>query len=242
MQNYNVKLDSFEGPMDLLLFLIKKNEIDIYDIPIYEITEQYLSYISMFNELNMEIASDFVVTAADLLLIKSKMMLPKIQNSPTDFETENDDPRQVLVNRLLEYKYYKEISEQFGHMIINQRKFISRYPSPLIQKACKLKTITVADMITAFNLIELSQKEIAIPKAIVTREEFSVNKQITLILKMLSNANKKILFQDLIAHASIQEIVVTFFALLELIRNKNLKVVQSVPCSNIYIFFNDKMG
>ena len=107
--SYKLKLDMFEGPLDLLLYLIKKNQIDIYDIPISEITEQYMEYIEMMKMLNLDIVGDFLVMAATLMHIKSKMLLPP---DPSDVPQEEEDPRDELVRRLLEYKKFKEIAEE----------------------------------------------------------------------------------------------------------------------------------
>ena len=113
MEDYKFKLDAFEGPMDLLMHLIEKNKIDIYDIPIAELTRQYLDYLDKFREFNMEIASSFLVMAATLLQIKSRMMLPKTKQEET---AEEEDPRLELVQRILEYRKFKQVSQVLGDM------------------------------------------------------------------------------------------------------------------------------
>src|SRR4030042_830004 len=110
--SYQVKLQVFEGPLDLLLFLIKKNEIDIYDIPIAVITQQYLEYLEMMKNLDLDVAGEFLLMAATLLLIKSKMLLPTPEEQPAEGEQEEEDPRAELVRRLLEYQRFKEAAQQ----------------------------------------------------------------------------------------------------------------------------------
>lgn len=110
---YRIKLNMFEGPLDLLLFLIKKEEVDIYDIPIADITKQFLEYVELITLLDLETAGDFILVAATLIRIKAQMLLPK---NPEEGEEEEEDPRQELVRRLLEYQQYKEVAMKFGEL------------------------------------------------------------------------------------------------------------------------------
>src|SRR5262245_11315877 len=117
---YRVKLRTFEGPLDLLLFLIKKEEVDIYDIPIAEITRQYLEYLEILTLLDLESAGDFILVAATLIRIKAQLLLPR---NPEEQEEEEEDPRQELVRRLLEYQQYKEVALQLGQFEFRERDY-----------------------------------------------------------------------------------------------------------------------
>ena len=128
MEKYSVRLESFEGPMELLMHLIDKNKIDIYDIPIAELTEQYIDYLDQFREFNLEIASEFLLMAATLLQIKSRMMLPKPPKSKEVEETEDIDPRQELIDRILEYRKYKEVSAVLLDMQDMQESMLPELP------------------------------------------------------------------------------------------------------------------
>ena len=123
MNNMTVRLDSFSGPLDLLYHLIEKNEIDIYDIPIAELTEQYMEFISREENKNMDGMSEFIVMAADLIEIKSRMLLPKVQS-----EEPEEDPRDELVQKLLEYKKFKGVTETFQRMEENASRFFLENP------------------------------------------------------------------------------------------------------------------
>ena len=138
MNNMTVRLDSFSGPLDLLYHLIEKNEIDIYDIPIAELTEQYMEFISREENKNMDGMSEFIVMAADLIEIKSRMLLPKVQS-----EEPEEDPRDELVQKLLEYKKFKGVTETFQRMEENASKIFFREPDIIIPQLSKREEPTV---------------------------------------------------------------------------------------------------
>ncbi len=234
--NVNVRLDSFEGPMDLLYSLIIKNKIDIYDIPIAEITEQYLAYIEEMKQYNMESISEFLIMAATLIEIKSKMLLPK----EVDENNEEIDPREELVARLIEYKKFKGIAIDF-----NEKQKTSGYSyyksgdKDIIDKIRKDVPKSVEDilngadgqmLINAFYEV-LRRREVITDKIrsgfnSVDREEFTLEEK-TRHIEGLIKKNKKISFFKIFGEKSSKnEIVVTFLAMLQLIKDKKIFISQ----------------
>jgi segregation and condensation protein A len=230
---YKVKLEVFEGPLDLLLYLIKKEEIDIYDIPIAKITDQYLGYLEMMKLLDLNIAGEFIVMAATLMHIKSRMLLP--QEGLTEEELE-EDPRAELVRRLLEYKKFKEAAGDLSHMARKQKDYFVRLGSDKTlapEQEDAFIEANLFDLITAFSKI---LKEI--PKEVfqeVVKDEFTVSQKIHDIVHML--VDKKVLyFTELFKKAKNKaEIISTFLAVLELIRLKEIMVRQKVHFGEIEI-------
>lgn len=236
---YKVKLEIFEGPLDLLLYLIKKEELDIYDIPIAKITDQYLEYIEMMKLLDLDIAGEFIVMAATLMHIKSKMLLPPEEVPQEDIEEE--DPRAELVKRLLEYKKFKEAADELAKRESESSKIYARRPSePSVIKDddSPFFEASIFDLLTAFSKV---LKEI--PKETfykVVKEEFSVGDKIHDIFHMLVD-NQRIYFSSLLRKARNKlEVVVIFLAVLELIRLKEIVIVQASPFSEIEIIRNSE--
>ena len=235
--NYKVKLEIFEGPLDLLLYLIKKEEIDIYDIPIAKITDQYLEYLEMMKLLDLDIAGEFIVMAATLMQIKSKMLLPP-DESPEQ-EMEQEDPRAELVKRLLEYKRFKEAADELAAKEAESGMLFSRKTEekPLLEtEDSPFFEASIFDLLTAFSKI---LKEV--PKETfyrVVKDEFTVGEKIHDIFHMLVN-QPRILFSGLFKGAKSKlEIVTLFLAVMELIRLKEILVVQHEPFSEIEIIRN----
>lgn len=235
---YKVKLDVFEGPLDLLLYLIQKEEVDIYDIPIAKITDQYLEYLELMKLLDLGIAGEFLVMAATLMHIKSKMLLPP---EPVEGEeAAEEDPRAELVKRLLEYKKFKEAASELSHMESQHKHFFARVgPGIDIEDLPKEETFFEAslfDLITAFTKV---LKEI--PKEIfykVVKDEFTVSEKIHDVLHMVID-QKKVLFTDLFRAAKTKfEIITIFLALLELIKIKEVMIIQAEPFGEIEITKN----
>ena len=164
--------------MELLMHLIEKNKIDIYDIPIAELTEQYIEYLDQFREFNLEIASEFLLMATTLLQIKSRMMLPKPPKSQTTDETDDIDPRQELIERILEYKRYKEVSSVLGDMQAQQERFFTRQPMELPVHHLPPDNLSMMDLLSAFNNVLAMHRELKIPDALVEPEEFTVPEKI----------------------------------------------------------------
>jgi segregation and condensation protein A len=235
MQEYKVKLEVFEGPLDLLLYLIKRDEIDIYDIPIEHITTQYLSFMEAFKMMDLEIAGEFIVMASNLIYIKSRSLLPAAVQPPED-ETEEEDPRWELVKQLLEYKKFKEAAAHLGKREEALQGIFPRIvEKPEEQAERPLGEVSVFDLINAFNKIIKRLEGKKENLAEIFEENFSVADKIDLILK-LTSANVPLKFTELFSSAASRpEIVVTFLALLELIRLKQLRCAQAEPFAEIEV-------
>jgi segregation and condensation protein A len=226
MENdYKVKLEIFEGPLDLLLYLIKKDEVDIYDIPIERITKQYLDYLQMFKILDLDVAGEFVVMAANLIYIKSRSLLPVDQQPPEESAAE-EDPRWELVRQLIEYKKFKDAAGHLQQRELARENLFARVPDKPESRAERpLGEVSIFDLIHAFQsaLNRLDKKE---NLREIFEENFTVSDKIDLIMKMTA-AGVPLKFSELFASAASRtEIVVTFLALLELIRLKQLSVAQ----------------
>ncbi len=234
-QEYKVKLEVFEGPLDLLLYLIKRDEIDIYDIPIEHITKQYLEFVELFRMLDLDVAGEFVVMAANLIYIKSRALLP-VSVQPPEEEAEEEDPRWELVKQLLEYKKFKEAAAHLGQREVERQGVFPRVQT-LIEEAPErpLGDVSVFDLINAFNKILRRIDDQRENLAEIFEENFSVADKIDLILKMTSTG-VGLRFTELFGDAaSRSEIVVTFLALLELVRLKQLRCTQPEPFAEIEI-------
>ena len=237
---YKVKLEVFEGPLDLLLYLIKKEEIDIYDIPISRITDQYLEYMELMKLLDLNIAGEFLVMAATLMHIKSKMLLPPDQ-SEADAEQE-EDPRAELVRRLLEYKKFKVAASELSSMEQKQRHFFARAGIPYKDEAPqkdRLFEASLFDLITAFTKVLKD-----VPREIfhsVVKDEFTVSEKIHDILHLLLE-KKMMLFTELFKPARNKfEIITMFLAILELIKMKEVIVMQSSLFGDIEVIRNTEL-
>lgn len=233
-QEYKVKLEVFEGPLDLLLYLIKKDEVDIYDISIERITSQYLEFMEAFKTLDLDVAGEFVVMAANLIYIKSRSLLPASVQPPEE-EVEEDDPRWDLIRQLVEYKKFKDAAAQLGEREALQSSLYQRLPDATeAQPERPLGEVSVFDLIHAFNnvLKRINQQE---NLREIFEENFTVSDKIDLIMK-LTASGVPLKFTELFASAaSRSEIVVTFLALLELIRLKQLKCAQDEPFGEIEV-------
>lgn len=233
---YKIQLDTFEGPLDLLLFFIKRDELDIYDIPISYITKEFMEYLHLLEELDLEMAGDFILMAATLMQIKARMLLPK----EVDEKGDEIDPRMDLVNALLEYKRYKEMSEELSLNESQQRRI--KYRGNFIADEKKnpqeldtlLKNISVYDLVKAFKkAIEEKPKEIFHQ---VQRFNVSIEEQIELILSK-TDFGRELTFLELID--GIEEkirIVVTFIALLELTKMGKIGLRESNGFNDFIIY------
>jgi segregation and condensation protein A len=233
---YQVKLDIFEGPLDLLLYLIKKNEVDIYDIPMALITGQYLEYLELMKELNLDIAGEFLVMASTLIKIKSQMLLPPVEG---EGEGEDEaDPRAELMEHLLEYQRYKEAAHQLVTRELLEKDIFKR---PQTEDPGEAKVD--GDMLieaSLFDLVDALRKVIErkdLPENImgVAVEKMTVRDKIVSILRQLKETPQLVfqsLFDPLVTRF---EIVVTFLAVLELIRLRAIRVFQVQPYGEIRI-------
>ena len=239
-----MKIDAFEGPLDLLLHLINRLEIDIYDIPVAQITEQYLIYIKTMNELKLDIASEFLVMAATLLAIKSKMLLPKHEEVIVDQEDEiafEDDPRDELVERLIEYRKYKEaahdlktLEEERGLMYTKPPSDLSDFSKEKQPEKSELN-VSLYDMLAAFQKL-LRRKKLQRPMATkIARQEISIEKRMTEIMVELKQLKGRKSFNDLFPYPDKEHVVVTFLAVLELIKRKEIDVEQRGNFSEIFV-------
>ncbi len=226
------KLEQFEGPLDLLLFLIKKSEINIYDIPIAQITEQFIGYLEQGNSINLDNLTDFYVMAATLLLIKSKMLLPV----EVDLDEEFEDPRQELVERLIEYQKFKKFSdimeerERQAEWQIQRRKKQRILPFP--ESEDLWEKIDVWDLLQTFSTIITS---LSSDRIIDLYEEVTVNEKISLMNELLEQKSE-FLFTDLIVRPdSVLDLICAFLAILEAVKIKRITILQNRMFGDIRI-------
>lgn len=234
--SYLVKLDTFEGPLDLLLFLIRKEEMDIQKIEISKITAQYLEFINTMKALDVDLASEFIVMAATLIYIKSKMLLPKTEE---EAQEEGQDPREELIRRLMEYQQFKQAAEELDKKpILNEDLFKVRLSSDQIDHTFDPKEglieVGVYELAVAFQeLLSKVQKTVHT----VDTEEYSLEDKIVEIIQYLSqNQNQLVDFKFLFSNAPTrQEIVATFLAILELTKLGYIKLFQNGFEQAIYV-------
>jgi segregation and condensation protein A len=233
---YRIKLNMFEGPLDLLLFLIKKEEVDIYDIPIAEITRQFMEYVELITLLDLETAGDFILVAATLIRIKAQMLLPK---NPEEGEEEEEDPRQELVRRLLEYQQFKEVALKFGELEAAQRDFFRRgffdydFSDAEPEFVPNTSNLTLFDLMAAFKRVLMR-----VPKETQHRVEdfpITIEDQIDYILQEIE-VERQLLFVNLLQKLPGKiYMIVTFIALLEMMRRGLIEATQSSPYGEIWI-------
>lgn len=230
MADLSLKLTAFEGPLDLLMHLIERDKIDIYDIPIVSITEQYLAYLQGLQEFDMEIASEFLVMAATLLQIKSRMLLPK-EEQPED--EEEPDPRQQLVEMLLEYKRIKAMALKLSDLKAAAEVFVTRpaYLQLLVKR--KLAPYTVGQLIEAYA--GLTGKE-QLASAYIEPQTYSVAEKITSILEALALHPEGMSLQDFCGSGHRGEQVAAFLGVLELLKEGLIYINQTEAFGPIYIF------
>ena len=228
---YEVKLDIFEGPLDLLLYLIKKNEIDIYDIPIALITEQYLQHIEMMKYLNLDVAGDYLLLASTLIHIKSKMLLPLEEGDAGETEDE-PDPRAELVKQLLDYQVFKEAAMQLEQRPLLERDIFKRGLSAENGNAERGEDemdveVSVFALVEPFYRIISSMKEPEFMEIDV--EKLSLTDRINEVMEQLAE-KKKLSFVELLRDSSDKRIILyTFLAILELMKLRMIKVYQASP-------------
>ncbi len=233
---YKVELDIFEGPLDLLLYLVKRDEIDIYDISIERITTQYMSFIDTFKMLNVGLAGEFLVMAANLCYIKSRMMLPKHVQPPSE-EVEEEDPRWDLIKQLIEYKKFKEAAHHLGYREEITGKFYRNIPPKIIvEKERPLSDdVGIFDLIRAFqNILDRFVDDEGLGE--IVDDRITVSDKIDFILEKINpgeSVNFYTLFEGIATKA---ELIVTFLAMLELMKLNLIRVVQETILGEIMIF------
>ena len=225
--NIEFKINEFEGPLDLLLHLIKESKMDIMNIEIEEITNQYMSYLHEQEKMNLEIASEYLVLASELLEIKSKMLLPSFKNEE---EEEEEDPREELVNRLLEYQAYKETTKVLQEKEELRKEIYTKSPENIKNYIDENKEInldiSLDDLVDAFKKFLDRKKESKPLKTKVTVNEISVSSRRHDIKRLLKD-KKKVSFFELFPVVSKEYVVATFLAILEMAKNKELVITQN---------------
>ncbi len=220
---YNVEIDKFEGPLDLLLHLIKQSDIDIFDISIEVITKQYLDYIESMERLNLNIASEYLVMAAELIEMKSRTLLPNNnEDEESDYE---EDPRERLINRLLEYKQYKEITKDFKDLELSRHLIYTKQPTITSDFMDDKKEVLLDDLVAALNNF-LAHKEFLKPlNTKITQKEYSVSKRSREIMDVL-RVKKEMDFFDLFDVYSKDYVVVSFLSILNLFKSRQIDIKQ----------------
>ncbi len=231
---YKVKLEAFEGPLDLLLHLVKTNELDLYNLPIAVITDQYLQYLDMFEQLNLDVAGEYLVMAATLTHIKSRMLLP-----PSEDETDepDEDPRADLVQQLVEYQRYREAARALGERAILARDVFRRDPAAPANdegEGIRLRDVTIGDLLEAFR--EVMERALRESFHEVITEEVSVRECIEVIVRRIE-IDGAMRFRDLFAGAPTRRrLVATFLALLELVKRQFIVARQEEEHAEILLF------
>jgi segregation and condensation protein A len=223
---YKIKLEIFEGPLDLLLYLVKKDHLNIYDIPIARVTQQYLEYLNLMQLMDLNIAGEFLVMAATLMQIKSKMLLPA---EPSEGSEGEEDPREELVKRLLEYEKFKQIAEELRGRETDQREVFKRPGVDIEKEIGNTKEVyfeaNIFDLINAF-----SQALKEVPKEMfyeVIKDEFTIEEKIHDILHLLLEASSVKLSALFVRAKGKTEIIAIFLAILELVRMREIVALQS---------------
>ena len=229
-------IGDFEGPLDLLLHLIKKSKMEIFDIEISEITNQYLNYIKSMTDMNLDIASEYLVMASELIEMKSKKLLPKSEEKEEDEEVE--DPEVILKRRLVEYQKYKESTNVFRDLEKNRSSYYTKAPESLKKYSLKKLendgSVDVYDLLDAFQKL-LERQEYNKPKNTkIARKELSVKERIVKIRDIL-RVNKRVNFVELFDDFSKPYVVVTFLSVLEMVKSREINIKQDNNFSDIYI-------
>ncbi len=228
------RIDTFEGPLDLLLHLIKENKMNIFDIPVEEITKQYLDYIHALENRNLEVASSYLVMASELIELKARMLLPK---PVQEIEEEVEDPREALVSRLLEYQAYKEISKKLKEKEILRQEIYTKLPENINEFREDNSRLeqdgSLDDLVDAFKKFLMRKKEEQPLQTKVTMKEITVSSRKLEIRDKLKK-EKRVSFFSLFPVISKEYIVATFLAILEMARNKELTIQQDELFSEIF--------
>lgn len=238
MKKLNLILTDFEGPIDLLLHLIKESKIDIYDIPIAQITQQYLDYLNKMKVLELDIAGDYLVMASTLMSIKSKMLLPKAPDEFEDEDLEMEDPRDQLVSQLLTYQTFKKVSEYFSEKEKMRRlsfdKDVSTSQIP-IDKFLLPDSVTLDDLKETYMDLLINQSNRQPQTEIIQNETLSIEDAEENILQKLTTV-KKTDFQSLLKiRNNIEEVVTNFMAILEMVRKQQVLATQADYQSDLFI-------
>ena len=232
---YKITINDFEGPMDLLLHLIKKHDMDIFDISIEEITKQYLNFINEMEELNLNVASEYLIMAAELIEIKSSILLPKNKIEEDELE---EDPREQLINRLIEYKKYKEVTKDFKELELSRKNYFTKSCENLNEykhdEDVDLGDLDLNLLLEAFSKF-LSRKQDEKPlNTKISKKEYSVKKRSEEIKTILVK-KKNVDFEELFEVYSKDYIVVTFLSILNLAKKQEIEIKQEDNFNKIYL-------
>lgn len=237
MADYNVKFEVFEGPLDLLLYLIKKEEVDIYEVNLTKLAAQFIEYIEVMRMLDLEVAGEFLVMASTLMFIKSRELLPKDQQVQTTEEEDEEDPRWELIRQLVEYKKFKDAAAQLQTREVEQESIFPRVPGKieLAMPASSPKSeVSLFDLINAVNAVLKRVGERAQTRDIF-EERWTVGQKIELLVKLVEE-NEVVKFSALFEAATTRyEVVCTFLAVLELTRLKQVTCIQREEFGEIEI-------
>ncbi|SDL64776.1 segregation/condensation protein A [Sediminibacillus halophilus] len=237
---YEVHTEAFQGPLDLLLHLINQYEIDIYDIPVAEITEQYMTYIHTMQQLELNIASEYLVMAATLIAIKSQLLLPN-QTIETEDEEYEEDPREDLMRRLIEYRKYKEAADQLKERELEANKIYTRPPVEFeeasAQKPMVQGDVSIYDMIAAMNKIMERKKWEKTVSTKIQRTEIPIKQRMDEVMTQVKERPEGIAFDELFPVPSRSHIVVTFMAVLELMKGKQVYCTQEKHFDELMIYY-----
>ncbi|WP_347552911.1 segregation/condensation protein A [Pseudalkalibacillus hwajinpoensis] len=238
---YSVKVDAFEGPLDLLLHLINKYEVDIYDIPVSQITDQYLTFIHTMQELELDVASEYLVMAATLLAIKSKMLLPQKEEELFDDDQEfDDDPRDELVQRLVEYRRFKEAANDLKEKESSRSLLYARPPADISEYSreehqTSIGDVTLYDMLAAFQKMSRRVKDKKPKRTRIQSQDIPIEDRMNEIrLKLQGNGRKR--FTELFVEEERGHMIVTFLAILELMKKRAVACEQDSNFGEIMIF------
>ncbi len=223
---YTLKIDQFEGPLDLLLHLIKESKMDIFDLKIEVITNQYLDYINAMKEMNLDIASSYLVMASELIELKSKMLLPRHEEE----EESEEDPREQLVNRLIEYQHYKDLTEDFKSLEKERMLIYTKSPENLKElepdiKFVNTSDVSLDDLVDAFKKFLKRQEQNRPLNTKITKREITVEERRKSIKKLISS-KKRVRFFELFDVMTREYLVVTFLAILEMAKTREISIHQ----------------
>lgn len=243
MQEIKIKLDVFEGPLDLLLHLIKKLEIDIYDIPIAAVTEQYMNYIHAMKTLELEVAGEYLVMAATLMAIKSQMLLPKQELEVAADEEIEEDPREALVAQLLEYRKYKYAAELLSEKADERSQYFTKEPMDVDEyketnPKLEANQINTIDLFLAFHTMLEKKKKRQVLETTITTDENTIEEkmaELEVAVRKLSPKKGRSL-ESFFTTYSKSEIVTTFMALLELMKKGQVRVEQTDNYAEIMLY------
>lgn len=238
MAEYKVQFEVFEGPLDLLLYLIKKEEVDIYEVNLTKLATQFIEYVELMRQFDLEVAGEFLVMASTLMYIKSRELLPVEQQVVVEGEDEGEDPRWELIRQLVEYKKFKDAAAQLQVLEVKQENVYPRLPGKLeftAEAAPAKPDVSIFDLLNAVNTVlkRIAAKEASTRE--IYEDKWSVSEKIEQVLKVISERST-VRFSELFENAANRwEVICTFLALLELIRLKQLACAQPEPFEEIEI-------